>query len=118
MLRKLSVLVVAGALSSVFVGGAFATGHSSGGTNGPIGSAITPATSVIDRVIELRPGIKYVNVTAGERILFKIGNKSFAWKFDEGHPHANFNLSEIAPKDIDVPAARVYVGENVYDHSA
>lgn len=113
MLRKLSVLVIAGMFSAAFAGGVLATAHRTWDT---IGSSIPP-TSYVDRVIELRPGIKYVNVTAGERVLFKTDNNSFAWKFDEGHPHPNFNLSEIAPKGIDVPTARVYVGEDVYAHS-
>ena len=112
MLHKLSLAIAAGTLLS---GVAVASVHETGAQR--LGFAIPP-TSVVDRVVEVGPATKYINVTDGEKILFKIGDKSFAWQFTTAHsPHPIANLSEIAPRDINAPQVRVYVGENVYDHS-
>ena len=53
---------------------------------------------MVDRVIEVRAGTQYVNVTGGETILFKVGSKSFVRKFYSMLDHGDFDLSEIAPR--------------------
>ena len=130
MLRKSSALVAA---SAIFValgtnahahdkydmeGGSNWKDHVGSSSSGPrvntikgshLGSA-APAPSA-DRQIDLRPGAKYVNVTRGETVLIKADGKAFAWTFDTLGT-AVFNLSEIAPTEINVQGVRVYVAPN------
>ncbi len=62
-------------------------------------AAVAPAPGdMVDRVIEVRAGTQYVNVTGGETILFKVGSKSFVRKFYSMLDHGDFDLSEIAPR--------------------
>ena len=75
-----------------------------------------PATHV-DRVIVLRPGTRYVNVTNGETVLFKVGDKSFVRKFESMLTHGSFNLSEIAPSDVDVQGIQVYCQPTLYERA-
>lgn len=70
-----------------------------------------------DRVIEIRRGRKLVTVTNGETILFKVYGKAFAWKFESVPGHANFDLEEIAPQDVDVRGIRVYCVPDLYQRS-
>ena len=128
MLHKSSALIAAGAVFLALGANVYAHDKvidSEGGTNwlehvanssgGPLvntikGNHLGSAASVAsaDRQIDLRPGAKHVNVTRGETVLIKIDGKAFAWKFDTlGTPV--FNLSEIAPKEINVQGVRVYV---------
>lgn len=66
----------------------------------------TAPEAAAGRTIELRPGIKYVNVERGETIKFVSGNKSFTWRFDTlGTP--NFTLTEIAPRDFALSGAGI-----------
>jgi len=107
MIRKISTLIAAGAVLSALGSGALA--YNLEGKH--LGTAATP--SWVERQIELKPGDKSLNVTRGETVLIKAGGKAFAWKFDTlGTPV--FNLSEIAPQDLNVQGVRVYVGESPY----
>jgi len=71
----------------------------------------------VDRVIEIKRGRQFVNVTNGETILFKVYGKVFAWKFNRTLDHRNFDLSEIAPKDIDVRGIKVYCVPDLYERA-
>ena len=131
MLRKLSILLAAGVLSTAF--GAYAAdeyegdvgpashaemrgqGNASGGAreNTVRGQHLgSPASAqYVDRQIELRPGHDDLNVTRGETVLIRSGGQAFAWKFDTlGTPV--FALSAIAPKNLDAQGVRVYVEED------
>lgn len=82
-------------------------------------AAVAPAPGdMVDRVIEIRAGTQYVNVTGGETILFKVGSKSFVRKFYTMLDHGNFDLSEIAPSDLDVRGVRVFCDPDLYERSA
>jgi len=107
MIRKLSTLIVAGALLSAFGSGALA--YNLEGKH--LGSAAS--SQMTDRQVELRPGDKFLNVNRGETVLIKAGGQSFAWKFDTlGTPV--FNLGEIAPGDFNLQGVKVYVGQSPY----
>lgn len=134
MLRKSSALIAAGAIlvslgSTVHAndkvidteGGTNWLDHIATSSGGPrvntikgshLGSAASAASAA--RQIDLRPGEKYVNVTRGEIALIKADGKAFAWKFDTLGTSV-FNLSDIAPKDINVQGVRVYVARDPYE---
>lgn len=65
-----------------------------------------------DRSVTLTASTKYVNVTDGQTIRFNADGKTFEWHFDTLSGSPNFDLSAIAPKDVDVSGVRVYVDEN------
>jgi hypothetical protein len=70
-----------------------------------------------DRVIEIKAGRKFINVTNGETILFKVSGKSFAWKFSTTLRHRSFDFSIVAPKDIDVRGIRVFCVPDLYERA-
>ncbi len=76
------------------------------GTSADFGAA-TAADSA-GRTIELTAATKWVNVTCGETVRFKAGDKSFTWHVSTFHG-APFDLSAIAPKDVDAKGVRVFV---------
>lgn len=81
-------------------------------------AAAAAPTDIVDRVIEIHAGTRYVNVTGGETILFKVGQKSFARKFFTMLDHGDFDLSDIAPADVNVQGVRVFCGPDLYERSA
>jgi hypothetical protein len=79
------------------------------------GYAASPESA--DRVIEIRPGRRFVNVTAGETVRFSVNGKSFAWTFGRSFVHRSFALREIAPPDLEVPSVEVYCVPDLYERS-
>lgn len=65
-----------------------------------------------DRNVTVTASTRFVNVTDGQTIRFNAGGKTFEWHFDTLSGSPNFDLSAIAPKDVDVSGVRVYVEEN------
>lgn len=55
------------------------------------------ADAAYDRTIVVTPQTKYINVTRGEIVNLKVGDKDVAWNFDGvvGQP---FDLAKIAPE--------------------
>jgi len=72
----------------------------------------------VDRVIEVRPGTRYVNVTSGETVLFKVGGQSFTWTFDKTLDHPSFDLGQIAPAGLAVQNVRIYCAPDEYERAA
>jgi len=70
-----------------------------------------------DRVITIRPGRRFVNVTNGETVLFKVNGRAFAWRFTPTISHRTFRLEEIAPGDIDVRGVQVFCGPDLYERA-
>lgn len=136
MLRRLSMALAATGISAL-TAGAFAQWpmHDTWDINAPNGVptvdvsqrvAATPAahgahghaaTRRADRVIEVRPGMKHVNVQDGETVLFKAGAKSFAWTFEPTLLHTPFDLTQIAPAGIDVQGIQVYCDPTPYERA-
>ena len=79
------------------------------------GYAASPGSA--DRAIEIRPGRRFVNVTAGETVRFSVNGKSFAWTFSRSLVHRSFALREIAPPDMEVPRVEVYCVPDLYERS-
>ncbi len=71
----------------------------------------------VDRVIEVGPGTRYVNVKSGEAVMFKVGNKSFIWTFDATVDHPTFDLSKIAPEGLVAQGVRIYCAPTEYERA-
>lgn len=76
------------------------------------------ATSRADRVIEVHAGMGHVNVTSGETVLFKVGNRAFAWTFEPTLAHPSFDISEIAPHGVAVRGVRIYCAPDQYERAS
>ncbi len=74
------------------------------------GEAVPAATP--DRSVTLTAHTRAVNVTDGQTVQFNANGKMFTWHFDTLADAPNFDLSAIAPKDVDVSGVRVYVDPN------
>lgn len=74
------------------------------------GEAVQASTP--DRSVTLTAHTKTVNVTDGQTVQFNANGKTFEWHFDTLASAPNFDLSAIAPKDVDVAGVRVYVDAN------
>jgi hypothetical protein len=72
-----------------------------------MGTAISPAES--DRIVELNPTMRSMNVAYGERVIFRMNGKSFAWRFDVMPSRTHVDLREIAPADFPMRELRVFV---------
>jgi len=68
-----------------------------------------PDTAQTERVVEIRPGARWANVTNGQTVKFVVGDKSFkfhVWTM----PNVNaFDLDKIAPTDVKAAGIKVYV---------
>ena len=103
-LNKAAVLI----LTTVLAGAASAAGMT--GTSADYGRAAADASH--DRVVTIKPGAKYANITDGETVKFEIDGKSFTWTV-QTYPNQNsFKLSAIAPAGIDADGVTVYVAPN------
>lgn len=71
----------------------------------------------VDRVIQIRKGQRFVNVTNGETVLFKVNGKSFTWRFSRSLMHRRFALKDIAPREVDVPDVDVYCIPDLYERA-
>lgn len=69
------------------------------------------------RIIVIAPGQRYVNVTNGETILFRVNGRSFAWTFKTSFRHRTFDLSDVAPVDVDVRGVRVFCVPDLYERA-
>ncbi len=63
-----------------------------------LGSPATVGTGV--RSIVITPQTEHVNVTGGEIIDFKVGDKAFAWHFFVASTVSYFDLKRVAPPGI------------------
>jgi len=78
----------------------------------------TPATmSAAERTVTIDAHTSYVNVTGGEIIGFKTGDRSFAWSFD-GSGEYHFDLALVAPKGMLDHRVMAYVKSNPYTSGA
>lgn len=79
----------------------------------PYGAAV-PDTAPAERVVEIRPGDRWANVTNGETVKFVVGDKSFTyhvWTI----PNVNaFDLDKIAPADVKAAGITVYVAGSAW----
>ena len=102
------VFVTAMLLSSIGLSSA-ANAAGATGANADFGVAV--AANSYDRVINLKSDTKWINVVDGETIRFNFGDKAFSWHFSTFNEQS-FDLSAIAPRDIDVKGVRVFVSRD------
>jgi Heavy-metal resistance protein CzcE len=79
-----------------------------------LGDAATP--SVATKTIMINANTKYVNITGGDTVLFKVGDKMFAWQFD-GRV-SKINLSDIAPAGVLDHNVTAYVSNDPQNNGA
>jgi hypothetical protein len=79
-----------------------------------LGAAATPSAAT--KTIMINANTKYVNVTGGDTVLFKAGDKTFAWQFD-GRV-SKIDLSDIAPAGVLDHNVTAYVSNNPQNNGA
>jgi hypothetical protein len=67
-----------------------------------------------DRIVQLTPSMRWVDVGYGERVTFKVADesgaqRSFAWRFDMSPARSNVDLQDVAPADFPCHGVRVFV---------
>ena len=78
---------------------------------------LAPSVSVpeaADKTIVIKPTTKRVNVFANDTVLFRVGDKQFAIKFDGNSVY--YDLSTLAPPGVLNRKVKVYVAPNPRDH--
>lgn len=53
-----------------------------------------------ERTIVITPDTKHINVTGGEVIDFRVGQKQFAWHFFVASTVSSFDLQRVAPPEV------------------
>ena len=72
-----------------------------------LGDADVPADAM--RTITITPDTKYVNVTWGEVVDFKVDGQEFAYKFDGAGKVTSFDLQRVAPAGMLAHPVMAYV---------
>jgi hypothetical protein len=78
----------------------------------------TPAQAdSTDRIVQLRPDSRSINVAYGESVEFIAkgeggAERSFAWRFDVSPARSYVDLSQVAPADFPDQNLRVFVAED------
>ena len=103
---KLTVAVVGFAIIGPSLGGVALAKPSLGP------SISTPEAA--DTMIVIKKTTKSVNVFENDTVLFKVGTKQFAIKFDGNN--VMYDLSTIAPAGVVKRKIKVYVAPNPKDH--
>ncbi len=67
-----------------------------------------------DKMIVIKPTTKSVNVFENDTVLFKVGDKQFAIKFDGNNVY--YDLSTLAPPGVLNHKVKVFVAPNPRDH--
>ena len=70
------------------------------------------ASAAAQRQIDVSASTKWINVVNGETVRFNVDGQSFVWNFGTLRGETSFDLSAIAPKNLQVPMVRVYVASN------
>jgi hypothetical protein len=108
-IKRVTTLLACAAVScAIFAPSANAAGRT--GTAADYGTGVTAGG--YDRVVEITPQTKSVNVTNGQTVKFVIAGKTFSWNFDTFNYDNVFDLSRIAPADIRVDGVKVYIEPN------
>ena len=67
-----------------------------------------------DKMIVIKDTTKHVNVFENDTVLFKVGDKQFAIRFDGNNVY--YDLSKLAPEGVLTRKIKVYVAPNPKDH--
>jgi hypothetical protein len=96
-------------LAAVFATAAHAASR---GDAAAYGQPVSPNSA--DRVIELTPQTRFVNVTNGETVTFEKGGQRFTWHVDTFNNVAEFALAKISPNTMNINGVEVYVAPGEY----
>ncbi len=66
-------------------------------------------TSAAERTLVITPTTKYVNVEGGQIVKFVVGDKEFAWNFNNASTVRSFDLNDVAPSGVLSHVVRAYV---------
>ena len=72
-----------------------------------LGDADVPADAT--RTITITPDTKYVNVTWGDVVDFKVNGQDFAYRFDGAETVISFDLERVAPAGMLAHPVMAYV---------
>jgi hypothetical protein len=78
----------------------------------PLDTGMLVTNTMGDRSLAIGADTRYVNVTNGETVTFKVDGASFTYTFNAWDTIGVVDLSAIAPKDVKVPQVRVYIAPN------
>ena len=67
------------------------------------------ATAAANRVVNVAPGLKHINVINGETVTFNIEGRPFTWTFQLYHQEGALPLSAILPGELHADGVTVYV---------
>lgn len=70
--------------------------------------ASAPAAAA-QRVVDVKPGMKYVNVVNGQTITFNVEGRPFTWTFQLYQQEGAVALSAILPRELHADGVTVYV---------
>lgn len=65
--------------------------------------------SAAQRVVDIKPGMKYVNVVNGQTITFNVEGQAFTWTFQLFQQEGAVALAAILPKELHADGVTVYV---------
>jgi hypothetical protein len=108
-MKSSSRVKLAAILFCIATAGANAASHA--GKPSLVPSITSPEAA--DKTVVIKDGTKHVNVYEDETVLFIVGTKQFAVKFD-GHSYF-YDLVTIAPAGLLNHKVRIYVGPNPAD---
>lgn len=77
-------------------------------------SVATPEAA--DKMIVIKPTTRRVNVFENETVLFKVGDRQFAIRFDGNNP--SYDLAALAPPGVLTHEVKVHVAPNPRQHDA
>ncbi|NGZ83140.1 CzcE family metal-binding protein [Duganella aceris] len=86
----------------------FALNADAAALNPKIYGASAPA-SAAQQVVEVKPGMKYVNVVNGQTVTFNVEGQAFTWNFQMYQQEGALPLAAILPKELHADGVTVYV---------
>jgi hypothetical protein len=110
MNKSIRILALPLLAAAAFATGAAHAASASGADD--YGMLDTGAAAHQGRTVTIGANTRWVNVTNGDTVRFKVGGKAFTYTFDTYDNVNELNLAKIAPAGIAVPNVRVYVAPN------
>ena len=65
--------------------------------------------SRVTRIVDVKPGLRYVNVDSGESVAFRAGEKTSAWTFAQMIKNTSVDLGLLMPDLPGSAGVRVYI---------
>jgi hypothetical protein len=92
----------------------FATAANAASRDDAVAYGQPVSSNSADRVIELTPQTRFVNVTNGETVTFEKDGQRFTWHVDTYNNVAEFALVKISPNTMNINGVEVYVAPSEY----